>query len=181
MRRLPTMMASALAAALTTLAVTIVVPAIADDGPAADAEDRFAACLRDHGVDGASGGAALKRRLGERLERGDATAERALAACSPKPVIVKAGPSAQEVRSCLDDHGVEVPGDDALALKRWVAEHADDAAYRDAMKACDLGPVTKSGIGRGCAKEGAVAMAIPAERPQKVATGATVHEFSDGD
>ena len=58
MRRLPTMLASASAAALTTLAITVAVPALADDAGGARAADELAACLRDHGLDGAPDGAA---------------------------------------------------------------------------------------------------------------------------
>jgi hypothetical protein len=173
MRRLPTMMASAVAAALTALAVTIAVPAIADDAGDGGGEDRFAACLRDHGLDGAPAGAALKPWLGERLERGDATAKRALHACSPKkPGIARPGPTEQELRACLAEQGVEVPAGDGRALKQWIFEHGDDAANRDAMKACDIGPVSKPGVGEGCGKEGSVRTAIPAERAKKVAPAA---------
>jgi hypothetical protein len=164
MRRLPMMLASASAAALTTLAVTVAVPAIADDGPDAKGEDGFAACLRDHGLDGAPDGVALKPWLGERLERGDASAKRALADCSPEPGIAKPGPSEQQLRSCLKDHGVEAPDGDGRALKRWLLTHGDDAAYRDAMKACGMGPIPKPGVGGACDKEGAVGTAIPSGR-----------------
>jgi hypothetical protein len=186
MRRLPMMLASASAAALTTLAVTVAVPAIADDGPDWKSEDEFAACLRDHGLAGAPGGAALKPWLGESEERDNATTERALSACSPKPDIAQRGPSEQQLRSCLKDHGVEVPGGDARALKQWLLTHGDDAAYRDALKACDIAPLTKPGVGGGaCDKEGAVATAIPARRADKVATaesdGADLHAVSGAD
>jgi hypothetical protein len=170
MRRLPTMLASASAAALTALAVTVAVPAIADDGPDAKSVDEIAACLRDHGLDGAPGGAALKPWLGERLERGDATAERALAACTPKPTRVKPGPSEQQLRSCLKDNGVAVPDGDARALKQWLLEHGGDAAYRDAMKACDMAPVAKPGGGAPCGEGGGDAVKMPAGRVDKVVT-----------
>lgn len=122
--------------------------------------------------------------LGERLERRDATTHRALEECSPKPGVVKAGPSEKELRSCLKDRGVEVPGDDARALKRWLLEHGDDAAYRDALKACDVAPVIKRAGAGECDKEVAVAKAIPAGRAEKVtifeAGGTGVQEVSDG-
>ncbi len=170
MRRLPTMLASASAAALTTLAVTVAVPALADGGGGGGDKraDELAACLRDHGLDGAPDGAALKPWLGARLERRDATAEQALEDCSPKPRIVnEPGPTEQELRSCLTEHGVEIPGGDGLALKQWILAHGDDAANRDAMKACHMGPVTKPGVGGPCGKEGAIATAIPAGRADK--------------
>jgi hypothetical protein len=164
MRRLPMMLASASAAALATLAVTVAVPAIADNGPDGTSEDEFAACLRDHGLAGAPSGAALKPWLGEREKTDNATTERALSDCAPKPRIAKAGPSAEQLRSCLNDHGVEVPGGDARALKQWLFDHGDDAAYRDAMKACDMASPTKPGAGGGCDKEAAVGAGTPPAR-----------------
>jgi hypothetical protein len=183
MRRLPTMLASAAAAALTTLAVTVAVPAIADNDTDWKSEDEFAACLRDHGAAGAPGGPALKPWLGQREERGDATVERALSACSPpKPGIARPGPSEQQLRSCLKEHGVEVPAGDGRALKQWLFEHGDDAANRDALKACDMAPPIKREVGGACFKEGAVGTGVPAGRAAKGATlesrGADVHDVS---
>jgi hypothetical protein len=138
MRRLPTMMASASAAALTTLAVTVAVPALAGDKPGAtptgNGADALTTCLRAHGLDGVPDGPALK------------PARSALEACTPQPAgSAKAapGPSEQELRSCLKDHAVDVPAGDALALKQWVRQHVDDAAYRDAMTACGMAPPAK--------------------------------------
>jgi hypothetical protein len=178
------MLASASAAALATLAVTVAVPAIADNAPDPNGEDALAACLRDHGLDGAPDGVALKPWLGARLERGDATAKKALEDCAPKPDIVRSGPSEQELRSCLKDHGVEVPGGDALALKRWIAAHGDDVAYRDAMKACDMAPVTKRAAVE-CAKPGAAALGIRPGRaggevPSLESGSASVNEADAG-
>jgi hypothetical protein len=154
MRRLPTMLASASAAALTTLAITVAVPAIADDAGGTEGPDGLAACLRDHGLAGAPDGAALKPWLLARLDRRDANAERAMAVCAPKPMIVKTkGPSEQALRSCLSDHGVTIPGGDGMALKRWLLAHGDDAANRDAMKACDIAPPGKPADGGPCGKE----------------------------
>jgi hypothetical protein len=150
MRRLPTMMASASAAALTTLAVTVAVPALAGDKPGAtptgNGADALTTCLRAHGLDGVPDGPALKPWLGDRLNRGDATARSALEACTPQPsgsAKAAPGPSEQELRSCLKDHAVDVPAGDALALKQWVRQHVDDAAYRDAMTACGMAPPAK--------------------------------------
>jgi hypothetical protein len=170
MRRITTMMSSAGAAALTTLAVAVAVPAIGDDGGSPPTPDALAACLRAHGVDGAPDGDGLKQWLGERMD-GDATIRRALDTCAPPKVVgdVKTGPSEQQLRACLKDHGVEVPGDDPAALKRWIVEHHDEAATAAAMKACDLGMVTKS-AGVGCGKDGPVAEATPAKPADK--TGA---------
>jgi hypothetical protein len=161
MRRIPTMMASAGAAALTTLAVAVAVPAIGDQGSAPQTADALAACLRAHGVDGAPDGAALKPWLGQRLN-GDATAQRALDACGTQVDEAKPGPSEQQLRSCLKDHGIEVPGDDPAALKRWIGEHQDDAAAAAALKACDVGFVEKS-KGGACGKDGPVGEAGPAK------------------
>jgi hypothetical protein len=145
MRRLPTMLASASAAALTTLAVTVAVPAIADDPGGAKGPGELATCLHAHGLPGAPAGADLKPWLGARLGRGDGVAQRAMAECAPAPTIVKpvAGPSEQQLRSCLSSHGVTLPGGDGRALKDWLLEHGDDAANRDAMKACHFAPPRK--------------------------------------
>ncbi len=169
MRRIPTMMASAGAAALTTLAVAVAVPAIGDEGSAPQTADSLAACLRAHGLDGAPDGAALKPWLGQRLERGS-TAERALNACDPQPADVKPGPSEQSLRSCLKDHGIETTGDDPAALKRWIDEHHDEAATAAALKACDMGPATKPAAG-ACAKPGSVTDAGPGKPADKADAG----------
>jgi hypothetical protein len=173
MRRLPTMLASASAAALTTLAITVAVPAIADGGGGGtDDADAFAACLRDHGLAGAPDAASLKAWLGARLQRGDATAERATAVCAPKPTMAKAvpGPSEQELRSCVTGHGVAVPGGDGLALKRWLLAHGDDAANRDALEACHMAPVGKPADGGACSKAPDVKSAVLAGPAGKPAT-----------
>jgi hypothetical protein len=165
------MLASAAAAALTTLAVTVAVPAIADDSGDPKSEDQVVTCLVERGLDGAPAGAGLKAWLGERLERGDATAKRALHACVPEKRIVNAGPTEQELRSCLSEHGVQLPAGDGRVLKQWILEHGDDAANRDAMKACHMGLVAKPGVGIGgpCGKEDGVITAVPAERAGKPA------------
>jgi hypothetical protein len=170
MRRIPTMMASAGAAALTTLAVVAAVPAIGDDGAAPQTADSLAACLRAHGLDGAPDGAALKDWLGQRLDE-DAT-KSALEACAPQKVVTdhKAGPSEQQVSSCLKDHGIEVPGDDPVALKRWIGEHETDAATADALKACHIGPPAIKSATGVCRDAGPVTEAGPAKRADKKAT-----------
>jgi hypothetical protein len=141
-RRPSTMLASAAAAALAALAVTVATPAIGDEGPP-DVDD-FAACLREHGLqDAPSAARALKSWLGERLERGDAPTERAVDACAPvgigRPPAGEVHRKVQrDVRACLVRHGAQIEGDDPAAIKRWVAEHADDPAARDALKACHI-------------------------------------------
>jgi hypothetical protein len=47
-------------------------------------------------------------------------------------------PSVEQMRSCLTSHGVDAPDGDALSLKQWLGDHAEDAAYQDAFTACDL-------------------------------------------
>jgi hypothetical protein len=137
-RRHSTMLASSAAAALAALAVTVAAPAIGDEG--SPEPDDFVACLRTHGLaDAPADVAALKPWLNERLERGDATAERAIDACAPNgkggspPTVV-----VRELRACLVRHGAQIDGSDPAAVKRWVAEHADDPGARDAMKACHI-------------------------------------------
>ena len=115
MRRLPTMLASASAAALTTLAITVAVPAIADD----------------------AGGA----KSGDRLKK------------ATDVVIEQRGPSEQELRSCLTDHGVTLPAGDGRVLKNWLLDHGDDAANRGAMKACHFEPPGKVTAAGPCASK----------------------------
>jgi hypothetical protein len=165
MRRLPTMLASASAAALTTAAITVAVPAIADNAGGARTADEFPACLRDHGLTGAPDGPDLKPWLGARLEQGDAVAERAMAACAQEPTIVKApGPAERELRTCLAGHGVTLPAGDGRALKTWLLTHGDDAANRDAMKACHFVPPGKIADAGPCSSKGS-AIAAPAGKP----------------
>lgn len=180
------MLASAAAAALTTLAVTVAVPAIADDSADPRSEDQVVACLHEHDLDGAPSGATLKVWLGGRLERGDATAKRAVQACLPEKRIVNPGPTEQELRSCLSDHGVELPAGDGRVLKQWILEHGDDAANRDAMKACHMSPVPKPGDGGDCGEKGAIRMTVPADRAKKHAAidevdAAPLPPVGDGD
>jgi hypothetical protein len=142
MRRIPTMMASAGAAALTTLAVTVAGPAIGDDGGTypSNSPETFATCLAAHGLDGApDGDVTLKEWLGRRLDGGDATAKRAVAACAPKPVL-EADRTADEakLRSCLAVHGADVPDVSGGDLKRWILAHHTEAATAAALKACHL-------------------------------------------
>jgi hypothetical protein len=160
------MLASASAAALSTLAITVAVPAIADNAGGARDGDEFPACLRDHGLRGAPGGADLKPWLGARLERGDAVVERAMKACAaPKPTIVESpGPSEQELRSCLTQHGVALPAGDGRVLKNWLLEHGDDAANRSAMKACHFVPPDKAAVAGPCGAK-APSGARPAGKP----------------
>jgi hypothetical protein len=175
MRRLPTMLASASAAALTALAVTVAVPAIAGNAGGNKTADEFPACLRDHGLTGAPDGAGLKPWLGARLAHGDATAVRAMEKCAPEPTIVRLpGPSEKELRTCLADHGVAIPAGDARALKTWILEHGDDVANRDASKACHIAPPGKPGDGGPCASERGVVTAVPggrADKPARAASG----------
>jgi len=172
MRRLPTMLASASAAALTTLAITVAVPAIADNAGGPKSADEFPACLRDHGLSGAPDGAGLKAWLGARLERGDAVTERAMAACGPKKatdvVVEQRGPSEQELRSCLTKHRVTLPAGDGRVLKNWLLEHGDDAANRGAMKACHFEPPGKVTAAGPCASKAREVR--PAVGPGKPAT-----------
>ncbi|HWI75212.1 MAG TPA: hypothetical protein VNT55_24835 [Baekduia sp.] len=146
MRRIPTMMASAGAAALTTLAVTVAGPAIGDDGGTypSNSPETFAACLTAHGLAGVpdGDGAALKEWLRGRLDAGDATAKRAVEACAPpKPVPVPEADRAAEeakLRSCLAAHGADVPDAGGGDLKRWVITHHTEAATAAALRACHL-------------------------------------------
>jgi hypothetical protein len=149
------MLASASAAALTTLAITVAVPAIADNAGDGKSLDELPACLRAHGLSGVPGGPGLKQWLGTRLERRDAGTERALAACEPPKkatdvVIEQRGPSEQELRSCLTKHGVTLPAGDGRVLKNWLLEHGGDAANRSAMKACHFVPPDKATVAGPC-------------------------------
>jgi hypothetical protein len=177
MRRLPMMLASASAAALTTLAITVAVPAIADNAGGAKTADEFPACLRDHGVAGAPTGADLKRWLGARMEHGDAVAERAVEVCGAKPakvVVQEQGPSEQQLRSCLTAHGVALPAGDGRVLKTWLLEHGDDAANRDAMKACHFAPPEITDAGPCASQKRVTLRADEAGRASKPATSKAV-------
>ena len=178
MRRLPTMLASASAAALSTLAITVAVPAIADNAGGAKTADEFPACLRDHGVAGAPTGPNLKQWLGARMEQGDAVAERAVKVCGAQPakvVVEEQGPSEQQLRSCLTNHGVALPTGDGRVLKTWLLEHGDDAANRDAMKACHFAPPKQSNDAGPCASPKRVTTrADEAGRASKPAIGKAV-------
>jgi hypothetical protein len=172
MRRIPTMMASAGAAALTTLAVTVAVPAIGDEGGGggspAPGPAALAACLAAHGLPGAPTDDALKEWLRQRLDAGDATAKQALEACAPKPVL-EADRTADEaqLRACLKDHGAAVPEVVGGDLKRWIVEHHTEAATAAALKACHLEVGDHDGAGpAGCAK-GDGAGGQPAGKPDE--------------
>jgi hypothetical protein len=183
MRRIPTMMASAGAAALTTLAVTVAVPAIGDEGGGgspAQGPAALAACLAAHGLPGAPTDDALKAWLGQRLDAGDdATAKQALEACAPKPVA-EADRAADEVklRACLKDHGAAVPDVGGGDLKRWIIEHHTEAGTAAALEGCHLAVGDHDGSG-GCAK-GDGGGGKPAEDPDATAAKVTRHQRPAG-
>ena len=56
----------------------------------------------------------------------------------------------------------------------WILEHGDDAANRDAMKACHMAPVPKPGEGGECGEKGAIRLTVPADRAKK---DAAIEEF----
>jgi hypothetical protein len=183
MRRIPTMMASAGAAALTTLAVTVAVPAIGDEGGGggspAPGPAALAACLAAHGLSGAPTDDALKEWLGRRLDAGDATAKQALEACAPKPVP-ETDRTADEakLRACLKDHGAAVPDVGGGDLKRWIIEHHTEAATAAALEACHLEVGDRDGSA-GCAKGDGVG-GQPAEKPDASAAKITRHQRPAG-
>ena len=130
MRRLPTMLASASAAALTTLAITVAVPAIADNAGGAKTADgpkkatdvvieqrgpsELRSCLTKHGVALPAGdGRVLKNWL---LEHGDDAANRgAMKACHfvpPGKATAATGPCASKAREVRPAVG---PGKPATA------------------------------------------------------------------
>jgi hypothetical protein len=124
------MLASASAAALTTLAITVAVPAIADD----------------------AGGA----RTADGPKKATDVA------------IEQRGPSEQELRSCLTEHGVTLPAGDGRVLKNWLLEHGGDASNRGAMKACHFAPPGKATAAGPCASKAREVR--PAVGPGKPAT-----------
>jgi hypothetical protein len=168
MRRRSTMLSSAAAAAFAALAVTVAAPAIGDDGPDSGSVDDVAACLREHGLQDAPSGAALKPWLGERLERAEATTSSAIDACMPDgPEDARKGAVARDVRVCVVRHGGEVGSSDPGEMKRWFTEHADDPGGREVRKRCDVGPPPDVVCAPGAPKEPATtatpAPAAPAE------------------
>ena len=59
-----------------------------------------------------------------------------------------------------------------MALKRWLLAHGDDAANRDAMKACDMAPPGKPADGGPCGDERGVAIRIGrADKPATAKAG----------
>ena len=183
MRRIPTMMASAGAAALTTLAVTVTVPAIGDDGGGvpAPAPAALAACLAAHGLPGAPTDDALKQWLGQRLDAGDATVKQALEACAPKTVSEADRPVEEaKLRACLKDHGAAVPEATGVDLKRWIIEHHAETATAAALEACHLTVGDHDGTGPGgCAKDDGVG-GQPADKPNASAAKITRHRRPGG-
>ncbi len=167
MRRPSTMLSSAAAAAFAALAVTVAAPAIGDDGPDSGSVDDVAACLREHGLQDAPSGAALKPWLGERLGRADTTTRSAIDACTPDGPDARKGAAERDVRVCVVHHGGEVGSSDPREMKRWFVEPADDPAGRDVRKRCDVGPPPDVACGPGAPKDPATtatpAPAAPAE------------------
>jgi hypothetical protein len=156
------MLASAAAAALAALAVTVAAPAIGDDRQP-DAEE-FVTCLRTNGLEEAPAAAsAVKPWLNERLERGDTTAQRAIDACAPDGADVAPAPVAaaeREMRECLVRHGAQLDGTDRAAVKRWVRGHAGEPEVREALKAC---AIVKPGVPAAGSCDKAVAPAEAAK------------------
>jgi hypothetical protein len=180
MRRIPTMMASAGAAALTALAVTVAVPAIGDEGGGdspVSGPATLAACLTAHGLSGAPTDDALKEWLRQRLDASDATAQQALEACAPKPVLEADRPADEaKLRACLKDHGAAVPSVGGGALKRWIVEHHTEAATTAALEACHL-VVGDHDRPAGCAEGVGVGVGgQPAEKPDASAAKITRHQ-----
>ena len=157
MRPLPTAVSAATAAALTTLAVIVTVPAIgADMSPAKNDSgptqvdrppdvEAIRTCLKDHGATVPDGdGRALKNwAIGVHTDADKA----ALEACGIAPdKNVKtgevAGPDEATLRACLKDHDVTVPDGDGGVLKQWIAgDHT--GAEKQALKTCGLPPDIK--------------------------------------
>jgi hypothetical protein len=117
MRRVPTMIITAGAASLSTLAAAVAVPAIGDDGKgpakgdgimvvhAGPAPEELRACLKDHGLDAPDGDpVALKQWIGEHLD--EAATRKALEACGPEPV---GGPD--DVRCAVGKPGAPPDGE----------------------------------------------------------------------
>jgi hypothetical protein len=168
MRRRSTMLSSAAAAAFAALAVTVAAPAIGDDGPDSGSVDDVVACLREHGLQDAPSGAALKPWLGERLVRGEATTSSAIAACIPDgSEDARRGAVARDVRVCVVRRGGEVGSSDPGEMKRRSTEHADDPAGREVRKRCDVGPPPDIACAPGAPEDPATtatpAPAAPAE------------------
>src|SRR3954466_4396784 len=158
MRRIPTMMASAGAAALTALVVSVAVPAIGDEGgggtTGAGTADALGACLSARGVTGVPTGDALKPWIRQRVDAGDATVTAALEACAPKTVApADRAADERQLRACLADHGAAVPDVQGGDLKRWIVEHQQDPATAGALKACHLVIGDHPGPA-GCDKDG---------------------------
>jgi hypothetical protein len=149
-------------AAVAALAALVVLTTGAGAGTAGRSDqpgDGFAAfvsCLASHGVQVPSDDpVAVKEWLADRYES-DPAVRSALEACAQvaykkaegkKPGDARPGPTAAQLVSCLEQHGVDVPGDaeaSPVALKRWLSGALDQPSVRAALDVC-VGPAVQKG------------------------------------
>jgi hypothetical protein len=153
------------AAAVSALvaAATVALPAIGDDsgspaGPAKSGDElpAFAACLRDHGLQGApTVGEELKPWLARQETADPQATKAAIEACQaqlPQKPVERKPVDVSKLATCLRAHGFDAPSDPA-AFKAWFArKEADDAKAIDgAIADCKM---TLAGKPGGPAKPG---------------------------
>jgi hypothetical protein len=119
-----------------------------------DSWQAFADCLRTKGVDLPTfdDPVALKTWIGGHIES-DQTLKTALEACAQSPGGHEkpgaepgskdrgsaSGPGFEELRSCLQQHGVETPAGGPAAFKQWLGPQLmSDQAVRTAAQSCGL-------------------------------------------
>jgi hypothetical protein len=124
MSRLTITLTAAAASALVA-AATVALPALGDD----PGSPSFAACLRDHGLEGAPSDAVqLKRWLAAKESQDPRAVKAAINACRPQVTNPKPAERIDVAKlvACLRSHGLDAPSDPD-ALKAWFArKEADD-------------------------------------------------------
>jgi hypothetical protein len=90
-------------------------------------------------------------------------------------------PELRELRACLVKHGAQIESTGPTAIKRWIGEHADDPAARDALKACHVAlPDEKHAIvckGDGAPPPGTEELRVPGDKPKPTAPQAPPSEL----
>jgi hypothetical protein len=128
MSRLTITLTAAAASALVA-AATVALPAIGDDS--GDPAAALAACLRNHGLDGAPSAAEeLKPWIARRQAQDPQAVKTAMNACQAVMTPPKrerlTGPDVAKLVQCIRAHGLDAPSD-PVALKQWFARmKADD-------------------------------------------------------
>jgi hypothetical protein len=140
MRRIPMFVAAGVTTAIIVLGVNALAPVAAKENGSRQARselaDRFADCLRDHGV-------AVPELRGAALDRWFKSADipidtaRACKTALAGEAEKATSAGARELVACLRSKGLDPPTD-PVQLKAWIARQ-DKAAIRDALEDCGVG------------------------------------------